>query len=157
MRISEDYPFYDFVWNFGFRDISLLWWLHWSLWLVDLKCSFNCGWLIQLYHYRQSDYKQISRKYTFKESVIIMINREITRDPIANCFKKHQRLFAAPNWTKNIKDVIRVLLPEFSTICTPICTRRLVVWFVWWHRVSLGDRPIRAWMLGSLFKWYDKS
>ena len=91
---------------------------------------------------------------TFKESVTFMINREITRDPIANRFKNTNSVLLHQVERETSKMYLRVLLPEFSTICTPICTRRLVVR---WHRVSLGDRPIRAWMLGSLSKWYDKS
>ena len=145
MKISENYPFYDFVWNFGFRDVSLLWWL----WLVHLKCSVNCGWLIELYHYRQSDYKQISRKYmvfkpiTFKKSVTFMINREITRDPIANYFKKHQRRFAAPNWTKNIKDVLK----------SPVAR---IFHYLYSHMYSEADRLVRL-VAPSFARWPTNS
>ena len=71
---SNNYPFYDSGQNFGYWDLRCrcYWDLscrcysdHIEVWLVHLKCRFNCDsftWLLD-YNYRFSDYKLIMTDY----------------------------------------------------------------------------------------------
>ena len=53
MLILKDVPFDCLKLQFLTLRLSLLWWLHWSLWLVHLKCSFKCDWFVWLFNYNQ--------------------------------------------------------------------------------------------------------